>query len=138
MATAKQIAWRNEFARRAAAGTLKKNPAKKRKPAAKKTVKSAYVNRPSQITRKAPTKRLKARRTERVAHPVKGTFPNPIPKMTLYATGPFDSSQFMVRTAYFLDRKEAVQYAQAIANATGKRYGVERGEFTANGTWHNR
>lgn len=56
--------------------------------AAKKTIKrtattkGAYIARPSQITRKKPTKRLVARRTARVTTgaKVKGYFPNPVKK----------------------------------------------------------
>ena len=57
--------------------TMKKNPAPKRKTAAR-TQKAAvgYVNRPSQITKKAPTKRLKKRRTVNLQSP-RGVFPNP-------------------------------------------------------------
>ncbi len=62
------------------AGTVKKNPAKrsvKRKTRAV-TQKAAvsYVNRPSQITKKSPTKRLRVRRTKNLRVPV-GVFPNP-------------------------------------------------------------
>lgn len=55
----------------------KRNPAPKRKTAAR-TMKAAvgYVNRPSQITKKAPTKRLKKRRTVNLQSP-RGVFPNP-------------------------------------------------------------
>lgn len=48
------------------------NPVKR-----KNVTENAYINRPSQITRKSPTKRLKRRRAEAVKHPVKGRFPNP-------------------------------------------------------------
>lgn len=58
----------------------KKNPAPKRKTTAR-TQKAAvgYVNRPSQITKKSPTKRLKKRRTANLRSP-KGVFPNPLDK----------------------------------------------------------
>lgn len=57
----------------------------KSNPAARKTVhrvgvsETAYVRRPSQITRKTPTKRLVKRRVKKVAAPksTKGYFPNP-------------------------------------------------------------
>lgn len=60
----------------------------KSNPAARKTVhrvgvsETAYVRRPSQITRKTPTKRLVKRRVKKVAAPkaTKGFFPNPIEK----------------------------------------------------------
>lgn len=55
----------------------KRNPAPKRKTAAR-TQRAAvgYVNRPSQITKKPPTKRLKKRRTINLQTP-RGVFPNP-------------------------------------------------------------
>lgn len=64
---------------------FKQNPARRAKirSAKKRTVKraglslSSYVRRPSQITRKSPSKRLVRRRVKRVAKPVKGFFPNP-------------------------------------------------------------
>jgi len=65
-------------------------------PLAKKTVRrrgvtaNAYINRPSQITRKSPTKRLKRRRAEAVKHPVKGRFPNPKQR-----TGQYDVRAFL-------------------------------------------
>lgn len=56
---------------------LKQNPAPKRKTAAR-TQRAAvgYVNRPSQITKKAPSNRLKKRRTINLQTP-RGVFPNP-------------------------------------------------------------
>jgi len=58
----------------------KQNPAPKRKTSAR-TQKAAvgYVNRPSQITKKAPSKRLKKRRTINLQSP-RGVFPNPKPR----------------------------------------------------------
>lgn len=60
---------------------MKQNPAPKRKTAAR-TQRAAvgYVNRPSQITKKAPSKRLKKRRTKNLQVP-RGVFPNPSPRM---------------------------------------------------------
>lgn len=59
------------------AARAKKNPAPKRKTRAV-TQKAAvsYVNRPSQITKKSPTKRLRVHRTKNLRVPV-GVFPNP-------------------------------------------------------------
>lgn len=62
---------------------VKSNPssrAPKRKTAAR-TQRAAvgYVNRPSQITKKAPSKRLKKRRTKNLQVP-RGVFPNPSPR----------------------------------------------------------
>jgi len=56
---------------------IAENPAPKRKTRAV-TQKAAvsYVNRPSQITKKSPTKRLRVRRTKNLRVPV-GVFPNP-------------------------------------------------------------
>lgn len=58
----------------------KQNPAPKRKTAAR-TQKAAigYVNRPSQITKKAPSKRLKKRRTINLQTP-RGVFPKAKPR----------------------------------------------------------
>lgn len=36
-----------------------------------------YVSRPSQITKRAPSKRLRKRRRKNLAKPTKGRFPNP-------------------------------------------------------------
>lgn len=60
---------------------LKDNPAPKRKTSAR-TIKAAtaYVKRPSQITKKAPTKRLATRRIKNLQVP-RGVFPNPAPRM---------------------------------------------------------
>lgn len=41
--------------------------------------KKAYVRRPSQITRAAPSKRLRKRRRKNITAPTKGRFPNPRP-----------------------------------------------------------
>jgi len=51
----------------------KKNPARTQRAAV------GYVNRPSQITKKAPSKRLKKRRTVNLQSP-RGVFPNPSPR----------------------------------------------------------
>lgn len=60
---------------------LRKNPAPKRKTAAR-TQKAAesYVRRPSQITKKAPSARLKKRRTVNLQSP-RGVFPNPASRL---------------------------------------------------------
>lgn len=62
----------------------KQNPAPKRKTAAR-TQKAAvgYVNRVSQVTKKAPTKRLKKRRTINLQTP-RGVFPNPAKRTPKY------------------------------------------------------
>ena len=64
-----------------AATKVKQNPAPKRKTSAR-TIKAAtaYVKRPSQITKKAPSKRLATRRIKNLQVP-RGVFPNPAPRM---------------------------------------------------------
>lgn len=119
MATAKQIAARKLFAQRAKAGTLRKNPAKKKLGAKRATsVKRAKkaVSAPSQITKRAPTKRLKARRA---ANSKPGYFPNPISR------GFKVKSSTGSHIATFNSKADAVEYAQALANKTGKGYSVE-------------
>lgn len=61
----------------------KQNPAPKRKTSARtQSAAEAYVRRPSQITKKAPTPRLKKRRTINLQTP-RGVFPNPIKKKVI-------------------------------------------------------
>lgn len=56
---------------------MKNNPAPKRKTSARtQSAAEAYVRRPSQITKKAPSDRLKKRRTVNLQSP-RGVFPNP-------------------------------------------------------------
>lgn len=176
MATAKQIAARKLFAKRAKAGTLRRKPvrgalytvsyqnwkgetsflsltaasgadarkafereapnleivsvkkaipkrlATKRLPnPATKTIArkgvpaKSYVKRPSQITRKTPTKRLVQRRTKNKAAGRKGYFPNPIT-----GTGVFCPPGAPKPIAVFRTLATAKQYAEALANSTGK------------------
>lgn len=66
--------------------TMKKNPAPKRKTAARtQRAAESYVRRPSQITKKAPSKRLKKRRTVNLQSP-RGVFPNPKTRSSLEKT----------------------------------------------------
>lgn len=63
---------------------LRYNPAKRSAPKRKTSARTqsaaeAYVRRPSQITKKAPSDRLKKRRMVNLQSP-RGVFPNPIPK----------------------------------------------------------
>ncbi len=105
----------------------------KSNPAARKTVhrvgvsETAYVRRPSQITRKTPTKRLVKRRVKKVAAPkaTKGFFPNPIEKRVsvskLKSNFPWGvqvqaTENWDTRSA-FKHKAEAVNYAQTIADA---------------------
>lgn len=53
------------------------------------TVKKRAISRPSQITKKAPTKRLVARRKVAAKKPVKGYFPNPAKKPAPYSALPY-------------------------------------------------
>ena len=63
---------------RMAFGVVKKNPAPKRKTSARtQSAAEAYVRRPSQTTKKAPSARLKKRRTINLQTP-RGVFPNPV------------------------------------------------------------
>lgn len=39
----------------------------------------SYIRRPSQITKRAPSKRLRKRRVKNINRPSKGRFPNPAP-----------------------------------------------------------
>lgn len=90
----------------------------------KPKTKRAYVSRPSQITKRAPTKRLKRRRAKNVAKPRKGFFPNPAPiKYVIAASrangrGPrmfYDGKNFSQRTPMlFLTVKEASTKARAL------------------------
>jgi len=107
----------------------KTNPARKsaaRKPAAKR----AYVNRPSQATKKPPTKRLKARRAANVRG--SGMFPNPKPRWAfdvqdadkgIYSVHSRTGKGY-VKVAEFRDYNHAVEYAEAYANAHNKQMRV--------------
>lgn len=59
--------------------------ARKTNPAKRPAPKKRAISRPSQITKKAPTKRLVARRKVAAKKPVKGYFPNPV---AITAPGP--------------------------------------------------
>lgn len=101
----------------------KMNPARKtsaRKPAAKR----AYVNRPSQATKKPPTKRLKARRAANVRG--SGMFPNPKPRFQylVHVVAADGVPAYML--AGFREKKLAVEYARAYADKTGSRVGIEK------------
>lgn len=108
--------------------TVLKNPAKravKRKTRAV-TQKAAvsYVNRPSQITKKSPTKRLRVRRTKNLRVPV-GVFPNPIPRgsvdsvyaQEIFLFGQNDGDLYRQRTTYMIDNL-AKKYAAGKYNET--------------------
>lgn len=55
---------------------MKKNPTTRKTAARTQRAAESYVRRPSQITKKAPSKRLKTRRTINLQSP-RGVFPNP-------------------------------------------------------------
>ncbi len=115
MATAKQLAWRKEFATRVKAGTLKTNPTKRK---ATKRRGPSKVNAPSQAKpHLKPTPRLKARRR---ANTKPGMYPNPV-----RSAGGFPikvqvwSSAKWKTIATFAEPSRAGEYAKAI-NATEK------------------
>lgn len=106
MASAAQIAWRKEFARRAKAGTLKKNPLSRVK-----------LNSPSMATGEAPSKRLKKRRKATQNAP-EGYYANPAAaSRDFYLKG----MNYVVRgndvfLAAFPTRPQAVEYGQMLAD----------------------
>lgn len=59
-----------------AKGVTRQAPVKRKTAARTQKTAESYVRRPSQITKKAPTKRLKKRRTVNLQSP-RGLFPNP-------------------------------------------------------------
>lgn len=94
----------------------KSNPV--RKPAAKKpAAKRAYVNRPSQATKKPPTRRLKARRAANVRG--SGMFPNPMPHRVyrVYNVNADGTRGAMI--AGFPSKSAAKEYAHAWSKKTG-------------------
>ncbi len=106
----------------------KKNPAPKRKTSAR-TQKAAvgYVNRPSQITKKSPTKRLKIRRAKNLQSP-RGVFPNPLsakkhyviqawkgPRMLGFVTMGGRISTEFPEAWQFPTKKDAVYHAEKYA-----------------------
>lgn len=121
------------------------------KKSARKTVKrtgvseTAYVRRPSQITRKTPTKRLVKRRVKKVAAPkaTEGFFPNPVEarykkqldktqKFTKgYVVGEIDAYGNIGFTAFFSSKNLAVQFAQQLADISKSQWGVKPGEFAS-------
>ena len=119
MATAKQIAWRKQFAKMAKSGAFKKkatahkNPARKRRKAPPKVA----VNAPSRATHKKPSPRLKARRA---ANTRPGVYPNPRPKRTQVCV--YTATGALI--AQFANRKLAMEYARALATKTGKQFQV--------------
>jgi len=76
-----------------------------------RAAKSAYVTRPSQITRKKPSTRLKKRRTKQVTAPAKGAFPNPVKGYAVMVGSK--------RIAVFPHLAHAREYGQALADCHG-------------------
>lgn len=118
----------------------KHNPA--RKPAAKRAPakKSAYVNRPSQATKKAPSKRLKARRAANVRG--SGMFPNPASKVshTLYAvearsSGPWGDSGSHL--AYAKSLASVEKFALRMANKYNKPFAVVSFKTSDSRVWEH-
>lgn len=80
----------------------------------------AYVNRPSQITKRAPSKRLKRRRKKNT---VAGRFPNPRPLMyiiTAQSRGAtkrmhYDGKHFSERAKIALFKSKDAAYQKALA-----------------------
>ena len=96
----------------------KQNPAPKRKTQARTQSRAeAYVNRPSQVTRKPPTKRLKVRRTKNLRIP-EGAFPNPKERAKTYKVETLNSSTTKWRrVATFEKLADAKEYANAYARS---------------------
>lgn len=94
--------------------TMKKNPAPKRKTAARtQRAAESYVRRPSQITKKAPSKRLKKRRTVNLQSP-RGVFPNPISQYIVYSElKPGYWKQVRVTENFEVAKKLAISNANA-------------------------
>lgn len=89
-----------------------------------------YVSRPSQITKKAPSKRLRRRRVKNVKSPKRGFFPNPRPLLyiiTAQGTGKkmhFDGTKFSERER--VSTFSTVDAAQRKALELLKRFPVLR------------
>lgn len=86
----------------------------------------SYVTRPSQITKRAPSKRLRKRRVKNIKKPVKGRFPNPRPLLFIITAKKgagkkmhFDGANFSQRAKVkmFGTMGEAETKAQALLKA---------------------
>lgn len=127
MATAKQLAWRKEFAAKSKAGTLTKkrktNPAKKTAVKRKRTpVKKIAVSAPSRATGAKPTKRLKARRA---ANTKPGMYPNPRNRVATDICVRYANTGRLVAKFPKTEKRAAMEYARALADKTGKQIAVE-------------
>jgi hypothetical protein len=120
------------------------NPAPKRKTAARtQSAAESYVRRPSQVTKKKPTPRLKKRRTINLQSP-RGVFPNPIDgdyesARKLFLFGSNDGGLYRQRTTAIIDNRakkvakgtfdqeKSLTLWKYWADDAAKRYGVEHG-----------
>lgn len=84
---------------------------------------ASYVTRPSQITKQAPSKRLRKRRRKNIVKPVKGRFPNPRPLLFIITAQKgsgkkmhFDGKNFSERTrvSTFKSMDDAERKAQTL------------------------
>lgn len=106
-----------DFVLTALEATRKANPAKRPVP------KKRAVSRPSQITKKAPTKRLVARRKIAAKKPVKGYFPNPLQEKMSVNKGKANFPYLVQRqntenwntSAAFKTKSEAFIFARELA-----------------------
>jgi hypothetical protein len=115
--SAKQIAARKKFAEIMKSGGFKKTAKKRSKnPIAREGISAkAYVKRPSQITRKTPTKRLTKRRVTHLENgQPEGYFPNPILKRPVYIVLGIDKRGTYLIKAYE-NLNEAKFYAHECA-----------------------
>lgn len=86
----------------------------------KSVTKKSYVARPSQITKRAPTKRLRKRRVKNVAKPRKGFFPNPAPiKYMIVARRSASAPKMHFDGKNFSQRKEVEKF-DTVAGAESK------------------
>ena len=100
---------------------IKKNPAPKRKTAARaQKAAVGYVNRVSQVTKKPPTKRLKKRRTINLQTP-RGVFPNPAPRLVTKAPKP--AKEITVEQS--LDKKNWTIFARFPDTPDGGKNAIE-------------
>lgn len=114
---------------------VRKNPVKRGAAQRRASVdggRTAYIRRPSQITKKKPTKRLRKRRGKNYDRPTKGRFPNPQKRGFVICikkgTGPkmhYDGAKFSQRPQY----KVYPTQAAALKTARGflSRFRVLRG-----------
>lgn len=93
--------------------TRRKNPAPRKR----------AISRPSQVTKKAPTKRLVSRRKAAAKKPVKGYFPNPAPgkQHGYFVDIKREKSAKWVNISIFKIKNDALTFAQDLAKReTGK------------------